>query len=1070
MSVKLFSHNQIAYNSAIEMLESCGKAAIIHPTGTGKSFIGFKLCEEKSAEKICWFSPSEYIFTTQIENLKKAGGTEPKNICFYTYAKLMMMSDEELSAINPDYIVLDEFHRCGAEMWGEGVKRLLRIFSNAKILGLSATAVRYLDNQRDMAAELFDGNVASEMTLGEAIVRGILNPPTYILSVYSYEKDLEKYRKRISAAKNRAVRDEAEKYYEALRRALEKADGLDLIFQKHIKSKDGKYIVFCSGVEHMRDMIEKVPEWFGKIDDAPHIYSAYSDDPATSKAFMEFKADASEHLKLLFCIDMLNEGVHVEKIDGVILFRPTVSPIIYKQQIGRALSASKDKEPVILDIVNNINNLYSIGTVEQEMKVAMNYYRFLGEDEEIVNERFEIVDEVQNVRKIFDKLNDTLTASWDMMYGFAKQYYAEYGNLEVPRRYKTEEGYSLGHWIFSQRKVYKGEAYGTLGKDRIQKLEAIGMVWDSIRDVSWQRYYQLAKAYYDEHGDLNVPCGYKKINGIDLAAWIKRIRSYRKSGIQNTYLNEERIAELDRMGMIWNVPDYLWEENYAGALDFYRENGHLNIPADYCSPNGLKVGTWIRRQRSLRAGKAKTGAPPTTEQITRLDEIGMIWKNKFEVAWDRGYKAALAYYQEHGNLDVPTMHVTSNGYRLGAWLADRRENGKAKHSIEQQKKLDELGMIWVKPDSWEVRYALAKQYYEEHGGLNIPPTYKTDGIWLNKWINEQRQIYIGNRGKKRLSEEQIKRLDAIGMVWENRNHITWSKAWHKQFKNVQVFYEKFGHLNIPSDYDEGAGKSFATWLVRQRDLKEKGKLSKEQIEMLEAIGMVWIIEDPWEVGFRYAQEYYIANGDLLVNPNYICPDGYNLGGWITNQRANAKTKDKNRRLDQKRIKKLETIGMVWNVGEFRWEEAYKCAAAFYRENGHLVIPRYYGQEKEFDLYEWVMSQRNKYRLGELPEDKIQKLEKIGMDWLTSVERDWENHYASAERYYLKHGTLAMPCTYVDQSGFPLGMWLWRIRTNKVKLKTEGANGNQIERLEAIGFDFSADDKEEFVKTQSVSVV
>ena len=135
MSIQLFAHNQIAYDSALEMLESCGKAAIIHPTGTGKSFIGFKLCEEKKAEKVCWLSPSEYIFKTQIENFKKAGGDELTNICFYTYAKLMLMSDEEISAINPDYIVLDEFHRCGAEMWGEGVQRLLRIFRKTGIGG-----------------------------------------------------------------------------------------------------------------------------------------------------------------------------------------------------------------------------------------------------------------------------------------------------------------------------------------------------------------------------------------------------------------------------------------------------------------------------------------------------------------------------------------------------------------------------------------------------------------------------------------------------------------------------------------------------------------------------------------------------------------------------------------------------------------------------------------------------------------------------------------------------------------------------------------------------------------------
>lgn len=916
MGIQLFSHNQAAYLAALEMLHETGKAAIVHPTGTGKSFIGFKLCEEFPNSTVCWLSPSEYIFKTQVENLRAVSdGYEPKNIKFFTYAKLMNMDSTELEVIQPDYIVLDEFHRCGAEMWGQGVKNLLSAFPNAPILGLSATAIRYLDNQRDMSDELLDGNVASEMTLGEAVVRGILNPPKYILSVFSYRKDLERYQKRVSQAKSKAVRDAAEKYLEALRRALDMADGLDVIFDKHMTDRHGKYIVFCANYEHLCEMTEKAGEWFSKVDATPHIYTAYSDDPETSRAFEDFKKDNSDHLKLLFCIDMLNEGIHVEDVCGVILLRPTVSPIIYKQQIGRALSASKKNNVVIFDIVLNIENLYSIGAIEEEMQIATTYYRSLGLGEEIVNEHFQVIDEVRECIALFDKLNDTLTASWDLMYGFAKQYYIEHGNLEVPRRYKTEGGYSLGHWIFTQRSVYKGEAYGKLGKDRIQKLEAIGMVWDSIRDISWQRYYDLAKAYYEEHGDLNVPCDYKKSNGTDLADWIRRIRSYRKSGIQKTYLTKERIAVLDKMGMIWNVPDYLWEENFAGALDFYRQNGHLNIPADYCASNGLKIGTWIRRQRALRAGKASTGIPPTEEQIARLDKIGMNWKNQSETAWEKGYQATLAYYQEHGNIDVPTTYVTSTGYRLGAWLADRRENGKEKHSEEQQRQLDDLGMVWVKPDSWEVRYALAKRYYEEHGDLNIPPKYKDNGIWLSKWVNEQRQIYIGNRGKKKLTEEQIKSLESIGMVWENRNHLVWSEAWYTQFKGAQAFYQQYGHLNIPSEYDKGNGKQLATWVVRQRALKAKGKLPGEQIKLLES---------------------------------------------------------------------------------------------------------------------------------------------IGIDWLTSVERDWENHYDSAERYYRKHGTLTMPCTYVDESGFPLGMWLWRIRGGKVKLRTDGANGNQIERLRAIGFEFSTE--------------
>lgn len=764
--IELFEHNQKAYDAVVSMLSETSKAAVIHPTGSGKSFIGFKLCEDNPNKTICWLSPSDYIFKTQLENLAKvSSGYQPENVKFFTYAKLMNMSDSELADIRPDYIILDEFHRCGAQEWGRGVSALLEFYQGVPIFGMSATNIRYLDNQRDMAVELFDGNIASEITLGDAIVRGILAPPTYILSVFSYQNELEKYKNKIRCAKNRAVRDEAEKYFEALRRALEQADGLDVIFEKHIKARDGKFIVFCANADHMREMMAKVPEWFAKVDTHPHVYSVYADDPATSKSLADFKADQSDRLKLLFCIDMLNEGIHVEKIDGVILFRPTVSPIIYKQQIGRALSASKDKSPVIFDIVNNIENLYSIGTIEQEMKLAMNYYRLLGSNEEIVNERFCLIDAVQNVRQIFEKLNDTLTASWDMMYSFAVQYFTVHGDLDVPRRYKTAEGYSLGNWIYTQRNIYRGDAYGTLDFDRIQKLENIGMIWDSIRDISWQKYYALAKAYYDKHGDLNVPHNYRKIGGIDLASWVRRMRFYRKSGVQHSYLTKERMLALDEIGMIWSVPDYLWEENYAGALYFYKKNGHLNVPADYCAPNGLKIGTWIRRQRKLRAGKIKDGVPLTAEQIARFDELGMLWKNRSEAAWEKGYHAAIEYFDEHGDLDVPYMYITHDGYRLGGWIADRREKGKEKHSEEQQCLLDKLGMIWVKPDSWEIRYSLVKQYYDTYGNLKIPYNYKSQGIWLSKWLNEQKQIYVGNRGKKRLTDDQIHRLEAIGMTW-----------------------------------------------------------------------------------------------------------------------------------------------------------------------------------------------------------------------------------------------------------------------------------------------------------------
>ena len=78
---------------------------------------------------------------------------------------------------------------------------------------------------------------------------------------------------------------------------------------------------------------------------------------------------------------MLNEGIHLDDISGVILLRPTVSPIVYKQQIGRALSARRKRDTVIFDVVLNIENLYSIGAIEEEMQLAMTYYRSQGRED-----------------------------------------------------------------------------------------------------------------------------------------------------------------------------------------------------------------------------------------------------------------------------------------------------------------------------------------------------------------------------------------------------------------------------------------------------------------------------------------------------------------------------------------------------------------------------------------------------------------------------------------------------------------------------------------------------------------
>lgn len=776
--IKLYSHNQKAYDLAVTMLEDTKKAAIVHPTGTGKSFIAFKLCEDHPDKTICWLSPSEYIFSTQLENLYQAtNGYKPNNIVFFTYAKLMGMSKEEIQAIHPDYIILDEYHRAGAKYWQKGVEQLLFTYADVPVLGLSATNIRYLDSQRDMALELFDGNIASQMSLGEAIVRGILNPPKYVLSMYYYQNTLEKYERRVKKTKSKVARDNAEKCFDELRRTLEKAEGLDVVFKKHMTDPHGKYIVFCSNKEHMNQMMRHT-EWFSKVDKEPHMYSVYSSDPGADKAFKDFKEDNdNNHLRLLYCIDALNEGIHVDDISGVILLRPTVSPIVYKQQIGRALSASKKTNAVIFDVVLNIENIYSIDSIKEEMQVATSYYRSLGEADQIINEKFKIIDEVRNCRELFEKLNDALTATWDMYYASAKQYYQENGNLEVPARYITEEGYALGSWLNNQKAIRKGTIVGKLTEDQIQKLDSIGMIWDSL--------------------------------------------------------------------------DYFWEQNFRLAKEYYLTYGNLDIPTNYKSTDGKHLGNWILRQRQLYKSNSLTD-----EQIKKLDSIGMVWMDRVDRVWENGFIEAKNYSEEYGNLSVPKNYRSNTDFPLGIWIQRQRSLYKNKKiSDDRIKRLTDVGMNW-NPDNWESRFDLVKQYYEEHGNINISQKEVIQGVWIGKWIVSQKQAMESGK----LTNEQIEMLKTLPMAEVGRK----DNRWWSMYEEAKKYYLKFGHLNVPMDYLTSSGKKLSDWIIRQRRNYKLGKMSLEHKAKLDDIGFVWDIKGNLNNDYDFKE-----GGNLFMHRNLL---------------------------------------------------------------------------------------------------------------------------------------------------------------------------------------------------------
>lgn len=773
MAVQLFEHNAKAYQAAVKMMQQYGKAAIVHPTGTGKSYIAFKLIGDHPDAVIVWLSPSEYIFKTQRESLLRQDPDFPlQNVRFYTYAKLICCTPaqlQEIAAQDPAYIILDEFHRAGAEYWGDSTQRLLTLCPQAKLLGLTATNVRYLDNNRDMAEELFDGHVASEMSLGEAIVRGILPAPKYVTTVFKYQQDLARYQNRVNNLRSPGIQDVNQKYLDALKRALEQADGLDKVFARHITNRSGKYIVFCSGKEHMDEMISHVPQWFAAIDPAPTVYRALSEDPSTDKAFADFKADSSDHLKLLFCIDMLNEGVHVAGISGVILFRPTVSPIIYKQQIGRALTAGDSKTPLILDVVNNFEGLSSISGIQSELNEAVHRLFANGEGSKIVTEHFEVIEQVQDCRVLFERLQASLSSTWDHYFSEASIYYAEHGNLRVPVEYSTLVGLNLGSWVQLQRLIRNGKRIGNLTEAQIQRLDSLGMIWDDRAEFAWKRGLEHAKAYFEEHGNLLVPAKYKAKDDFALGHWIMTKRKDRSNG----RMTEEEIRQLDALGMAWNAVSAKWERGYAEAAAYYEQYADLEVPTKYITESGLKLGVWISYQKD-----AYQKGLLSTEQIRRLEQIGMNWGERNYRRWMEQYHAAERYYQVHGDLDVPANYVTEDGIKLGKWIATLRYARKKQTDVrtkltpERIAMLDTIGMQWVKPaakaktvrlsreEQWEARLECVKAYQKKYGDLNIPAKYKTDeGFWLGRWWYLQKKLLREEPGK--LKPEQVEKLEEV---------------------------------------------------------------------------------------------------------------------------------------------------------------------------------------------------------------------------------------------------------------------------------------------------------------------
>lgn len=407
--IELYPHNQIAYDKLRDMLSQSDRACVIQPTGTGKFVIIAKLVQDNPDKRFLLLGTNDYMYIDQMDNLGKiAPGFHPDNLQFKTYSAAMVSARSEHVTLQYDYIILDEFHHCGAPEWSKGVQWFIDGSPDAKLLGFSATPIRFSDGGRDMADEIFEGNIASSMELEEAWLRGILPIPKYVIALYDAPKELGELKVSIEKVKDKKKYSKFTKKYEELRRSLQDAGGVDTVIAKHLKKSDAKIIMFCPNNEKLDEFMALSHEWFHCVNENIHTYKTINADPNGSKDFKRFKEDDSDALKVLYCINQLNEAVHISGIDAIVMVRPTKSPVIFHQQLGRAISSGNNGTPLVFDLCNNFGTLGGITGMQERVERTRSKMEERGDKPIRDPKEFEVIDEIKDSRELAAELRGAL--------------------------------------------------------------------------------------------------------------------------------------------------------------------------------------------------------------------------------------------------------------------------------------------------------------------------------------------------------------------------------------------------------------------------------------------------------------------------------------------------------------------------------------------------------------------------------------------------------------------------------------------------------------------------------------
>lgn len=913
MSMTLNPVNEAAFQKAVQSLETLNRAAVFHPTGTGKSCIAWKVVEAHPQTTFFWLvAGAQRLALRQAELTRYNGGTLPGNVRFCDCEKLAAATPEQwvrLGEQKPGCVVLDCYHELSAVCWAQSVQKLLRMCPQAKVLGLG------VPNGAPVCAaaqELFADCIVSHMTVAEAMAAGTMPVPSaYAALLWPQEEELATLRARIKNLCMPKGDTSLRVQYEELSWSLRQVENLTVLLPRLLSDTSGHYLVLFESAAYQEKLGAELEQLLRTVDPAVRFYAADHACFADSAAVETFLSDTAPGPKVLLCVNAPGVQQPLEGLAGVILVRQSSLMSTFKQMLCRALVAAGSRSVPVFDLVAQFEGLGNGRTLQRDCTEAMT--RAGSKTPGFRQER-----PMQQTYRLYGKLRREMEARWEVLCQAAADAAAKEGTLELPRSYTIHSGVPVGKWLELQRQVQAGQRPGRLTAEQAAKLEKLGIRWNHRLEAAWEKGFASAQKYRTEHGDLLVPVRYRDKNDFALGEWIV----YNRQRYLGGNLTQNRIERLEAIGMVWSTSNDLWEQNYAAATQYYLEHGDLEVPIKYETPSGFGLGVWLGAQRAAH----KAGELPQ-EQVARLDALGMDWTNRNDRKWMSLYDVAAAYYHEHGNLNVPSEYVTPDGVLLGKWVARQRyaylnpDRSSARVTPERKALLDKLGMVWEKYDPWQERYDLALAYKTEHGDLEIPSVYKTaDGVWLGSWVNRQRQAL--NSGSSALSSERRKLLRTL-FKGERRpsdpaaDHGTVREAnWERNFRSAARYARKYKHLLVPASYVDSDGVRLGVWISNLRAARKNRpdsyQVTPAHIKKLNSIGMVWDARDAkWGTAYQQAKAYYKAHGNLHAAANYKSDEtGFCLGDWLRRMREWDITHDP--KLTPERRAMLDKIGMEWS--------------------------------------------------------------------------------------------------------------------------------------------------------------